>query len=87
MSDPLHTLVVKYKQQSGEPEQFVQSIRLVPDPVIVLFNEVQLNDIERYCTSQDKASVLGIDMTFNLGKFYVTLCTYQNFMIKESIQL
>ena len=28
-----------------------------------------------------KASVLGVDVTFNLGKFYVTLCTYQNFRI------
>ena len=80
-SDPLQALVVKFKEINGSPSQFIQSIRLVPDPVIVLFNQVQLNDLEQFCTSQDKASVLGIDVTFNLGRFYVTMCSYQNFKI------
>ena len=80
-SDPLQALVVKFKEINGSPSQFIQSIWLVPDPVIVLFNQVQLNDLEQFCTSQDKASVLGIDVTFNLGQFYVTMCSYQNFKI------
>ena len=80
-NDPLQALVVKFKEEKGKPNQFVQSIRLVPDPTIVLFNETQLNDIEQFCASSDKASVLSVDVTFNLGPFYVTLCTYQNFKI------
>ena len=38
--DPLQALVVKFKEQYGNPNQFIQSIRLVPDPSIVLFNEM-----------------------------------------------
>jgi len=73
--------VVKFKEQSGNPDQFIQSIRLVPDPIIVLFNKVQLDDLQQFCASDNKASVLGIDVTFDLGSFYVTICTYQNFKV------
>ena len=76
--DPLQALVVKFKEQFGNPNQFIQSIHLVPDPSIVLFNESQLNDMDRFCASTERVSILGLDVTFNLGKFYVTLCTYQN---------
>jgi len=44
----------------------------VPDPVIVLFNKAQLDDIQQFCAASEKASVLGIDVTFNLEKFYAT---------------
>lgn len=64
-----------------ESDQFIESIWLVPDPTIVLFNTTQLNDLEQFCATPGKASMLGIDVTFNLGKFYVTLCTYQNFRV------
>ena len=80
-SDPLQSLVIKFKQQHGSPDQYIQSIRLVPDPVVVLFNRAQLDDLMQFCASSNRASVLGIDVTFNLGKFYVTLCTYQNFKV------
>ena len=35
--------------------------------------------MDHFCTSSERASVLGLGVTFNLGKFYVTLCTYQNY--------
>ena len=65
--DPLQALVVKFKEESGSPDQYIQSICLVPDPTIVLFNETQLNDMEQFCVSSDKAGMLGVDVTFNLG--------------------
>ena len=69
-------------RKSRNPNQYVQSIHLIPDPTIVLFNDTQLNDnMEQFCASSDRASVLGIDVTFNLGRFYVILCTYQNFKV------
>ena len=77
----MQALVVKFKEQNGRKNQFIQSIRLVPDPAIVLFNSAQLDDIEQFCACSDKASVPGVDVTFNLGKFYVTICTYQNFKV------
>ena len=81
MTDPLQGLVVKFKEQSGQRNQFVQAIQLVPDPTIALFNDTQIHDIEQFCTQQGKTSVLGIDVTFNLGPFYVTVCTYQNLKV------
>ena len=79
-NDPLQALVVKFKEH-GSPDRYIQLICLVSDPTIVLFNETQLSDMEQFCASSNKASVLGIDVTFNLGRFYVTLCTYQNFKV------
>ena len=43
------------------------------DPTIVLFDMCQLDEIEQFCCSQGKTSVLGVDVTFNLGAFYVTM--------------
>ena len=40
--------------------------------------------MEQFCTHHDKTSVLGVDVTFNLGPFYVTMCTYQNLKIVNS---
>jgi len=42
-SDPLQDVVVKFKEQSGLPDQLIQSIRLVADPNIIL---TPLNDLE-----------------------------------------
>jgi hypothetical protein len=36
----------------------------------------------QFCT-QEKASVMGVDVTFNLGKFYVTFCSYQNLYLSN----
>jgi len=80
-SNPLQSLVVKFKQQHGNPDQFIQSIHLVRDPAVVLFNQTQLDDVLQFCATSNRASILGIDVTFNLGKFYMTLCTYQNFKV------
>ncbi len=77
---------MKFKEQCGKPGQFVQCIQLVPDPVVVLFNETQIDDIERFCANQEisTTSVLGVDVTFNLGPFYVTICTYQNLKVSTN---
>ena len=83
-SDPLQALVIKFKEQFGSPNQYIQTIQLVPDPIIVLFNKNQLDEMEQFCTHHGKTSVLGVDVTFNLGPFYVTMCTYQNLKIVNS---
>ena len=49
-SDPLQALVVKFKEQFGSPNQYIQTIQLVPDPIIVLFNKNQLDEMEQFCT-------------------------------------
>ena len=46
--DPLQALVVKFKEQYGSPNQFIQSVCSVPDLSVVMFNESQLNDMEHF---------------------------------------
>ena len=43
----------------------------------------QLIDIQRFCAANDQLanSVFGIDPTFNLGNFYVTVTTYENLLV------
>ncbi len=49
----------------------------------ILATDQQLSDIERFCANgqSTNCSVLGIDPTFNLGDFYVTVTTYENLML------
>ena len=50
----------------------------------ILSTDQQLFDVERFCASSGfHNSVLGIDPTFNLGDFYVTVTTYENLMLKN----
>ena len=80
--DSLQAMNSTSLEQNGQVDQFIQSIQLVPDTTIGLFNTTQLNDLDQFCgATSGKASVLGIDVTFNLGTFYVTLCIYQNFRV------
>lgn len=51
-TDPLHSLVVKFKQQHGNPDQYIQYIRLVPDLAVVLFNQKQLHDLLQFWKSE-----------------------------------
>ena len=82
VDDSLQALVIKYKEEYKSSDSFIQSIQLVPDPVVVLFKKVQLDDIQKFCACKEgKASILGIDVTFNLGKFYVTFCSYQHYQV------
>lgn len=52
------------------------------DPCIVLASNQQLQDVERFCTNPAKFSILGVDATFNFGKFYVTFTTYRHLLLQ-----
>lgn len=43
-----------------------------------MFTYQQYVDLIRFCTSQRAFSIINIDTTFKLGKFYVTFLTYKN---------
>ena len=45
-------------------------------PCVVLYDDRQINDMQRFCTTL-RQSVLGIDRTFNLGKCFVMVTTYK----------
>ena len=55
---------------------FICSVNFESGPCCVLASDNQLKNVVRFCTNPGASSVFGIDPTFNLGKFYVTLTTY-----------
>ena len=58
---------------------FVQKVFLSKSPTVVLFTDQQLADLRLFCCSAGDASmrsVLGVDMTFNLGPCFVTVVVY-----------
>ena len=55
---------------------FIHFVNFASGPCCVLASDNQLRNVVRFCTSPGASSVFGIDPTFNLGKFYVTLTTF-----------
>jgi len=41
----------------------------------------QLSDIEKFCTQNKNFCVLGVDTTFNIGNYYVTVTVYRHQML------
>ena len=56
---------------------FIRSVTIDSSPSCVL------HDLKKFCTDLSSFCVLGIDPTFNLGKFYVTITTY-TYLILEN---
>lgn len=51
--------------------------------MMILAYDSTLQDLSRFCTSSSKFSILGVDPTFSLGDFDVTVVTYQNLMLSS----
>ena len=69
------------KEDARDPESaFVRKVDNSSDPCVVLATNQQLLDVERFCTNPAKFCVLGVDATFNFGKYYVTLTTYRHLL-------
>ena len=65
------------QQRFGSLKDFVRNVSFDDAVSCVLFTDQQLYDIERFCTNRGSTtnSVFGVDPTFNLGNFYVTVTT------------
>lgn len=50
----------------------------------ILFSEQQYNDLIRFCISDRNFSIVNIDTTYNLGKYFVTFLTYKNLSLSKS---
>jgi len=56
--------------------KFIRCVNFDANPSCVLATDSQLQNLVRFCTNPGAACILGIDPTFNLGKFYVTVTTF-----------
>ena len=75
--DPIFELVQQCKVDNLPGARgFIRSVNFESGPCCVLASDHQLQNVVRFCTNPGAQSVFGIDPTFNLGKFYVTLTTF-----------
>ena len=72
------------KSEEGKgKEPFVRLINAAPYPMMLLAYDYIVDDLCRFCTNESKFSVMGVDPTFSLGDFDVTVTTYQNLMLSS----
>ena len=81
--DPLFTLITMCKEgeSSKSPDSFVRIVTGAPFPMMMLGFDWTLEDLVRFCTSSAAFSILGIDPTFSLGAFDVTVTTYRHLLL------
>ena len=77
----LHSQLRSHQEESGKG--FLREISVTDSPHAFLALEDQLDNVVRFCTSPTRFSVLGVDATFKLGDFFVTLTTYKNLMLRS----
>ena len=77
----LHNQLRSHQEEKGKG--FLREINVTDSPHAFLALEDQLDNIVRFCTSSLRFSVLGVDTTFKLGDFFVTLTTYKNLMLRS----
>ena len=68
--------------QYGLPDAFLQEVRTAPELSTFLAKYRQLEDIEKFCKNKLNGVVLGIDSTYNICNYYVTICTYKNALLE-----
>lgn len=83
--DALYALMMMCKESEGKRNQdaFVRLVNAAPFPMMVLSFDWTLDDLVRFCTEPTKFSILGVDPTFSLGEFEVTVTTYQHLMLRR----
>lgn len=62
---------------------FIRMVNAALYPMMVMALDYSLDDLVRFCTSPHGFSILGVDPTFNLGEFDVTVTTYRHLLLQH----
>ena len=81
--DEIFQLLTQLKDDYAGEGGFVQEVKFGKTPEVIVGFEQQLEDLVRFCCNSMRFSIMGIDPTFNLGKFFVTVTTYKHLMVKR----
>lgn len=73
--------MLKHENRDAE-KAFGRNAETASDPCVVLTMNQQMRDVQRFCRNPAQFSVLGVDPTFNFGKFYVTVTTYKHLLLR-----
>ena len=79
---------LKYsKKHQLVEDDIIELISVIPEKIVSLMNDRQLNDIKRFCTSNKAIPILGVDPTYNFGQCFVTITMYGHlqFLTKENV--
>ena len=82
--DPLYSVMMMCKESEGRRNEdaFVRQVNAAPYPMMCLTFDWTLHDLARFCTHPKNFSILGVDPTFDLGDFDVTVTTYRHLMLE-----
>lgn len=81
--DPLYSIMHMCKEGEGKGgSSFIRMVNAAPYPMMLIAFDYTLNDLVRFCTSEN-FSILGVDPTFNLGEFDVTVTTYRHLLLQS----
>lgn len=71
------------KEAEGKKSKdaFVRMVNAAPFPMMLLAFDYTLDDLVRFCTTPT-FSIFGVDPTFNLGNFDVTVTTYHHLLLE-----
>ena len=81
--DSLYEIMQKCLEDQSRSNPFIRCVNAAPEATCVLASDYQLNDLECFCTDEDEYAILGVDPTFNLGDFSLTVTTYRHLMLES----
>lgn len=82
-NDVVVDLMQMSKTENRDPDTaFVRQVITSPELQVILGTKRQLRELEQFCTNPARFSPLSVDVTFNLGDFYVAVTTYRNLLLK-----
>ena len=86
IEDGTTQLLIKCTEEAKNPEnQFIREVNVAPKFSVFLATSTQLGDLARFCTNPLRYSILSIDTTFNIGKYYVTVAVYRHLMLLSKL--
>ena len=83
VADNIMELVEMCSKQQISGNRFLREVRTAPEFSAVLANNRQLDDMVRFCT-RSSTSVFGIDPTFNICDYNVTVTTFKHPLLVNS---
>ncbi len=63
----------KREEEQSKESVFIRECAIHPDLFTVLANDRQLHELTQFCTNQDEFSVFGVDPTFNIFDWNISL--------------
>ena len=76
-------MIEQCKKEESKADPFIRAVQCAPDAMCLLTTNRQLHDIVRFCTNTTEFSIVGVDPTFNLCEFSVTVTTYRHLQLYD----